>query len=123
MGIIFKKGHIIPRWCHVKTTDRKAQHNCTFGCDVEVVTMGSVVKMYALSGGTMIEIKGKRGPSRRMKGGSTKYSIAIVNQIHGDFSKVYDSTFIKIPSTNNLASSALPDWSGNPMPEAQWYKL
>ena len=59
MGIIFKKGHIIPRWCHVKTTDRKAQHNCTFGCDVEVV----------------------------LKGGSTKYSIAVINHVHGDFSR------------------------------------
>lgn len=88
MGTIFKKGHIIPRWCHVKTIDRKAQHNCTFGCDVEVVLMGSVVKMYALSTGTLIEIRGKRGPSRRMKGGSTKYTKAVVEHIHGDFSRV-----------------------------------
>ena len=88
MGIIFKKGHIIPRWCHVKTIDRKTQHNCTFGCDVEVVQMGSVVKIYALTTGPLIEIKGKRGPSRRMKGGSTKYSIAVVEHVHGDFSKV-----------------------------------
>lgn len=88
MGIIFKKGHIIPRWCHVKTIDRKAQHNCTFGCDVEVVVSGGVVKMYALSTGHLIDIRGKRGPSRRMKGGSTKYSMAVVEHVHGDFSKV-----------------------------------
>lgn len=89
MGIIFKKGHIIPRWCHVKTADRKAQHNCTFGCDVEVVVSGGVVKMYALSTGHLIDIKtSKRGASRRMKGGSTKYSVAIVEHVHGDSSKM-----------------------------------
>ena len=88
MGIIFKKGRIIPRWCHVKTVDRKAQHNCTFGCDVEVVVSGGVARMYALSSGHLIDIRGKRGSSRRMKGGSTKYSKAVVQHIHGDFSKV-----------------------------------
>ena len=115
MGIIFKKGHIIPRWCHVKTTDRKAQHNCTFGCDVEVVPMGAVVKMYALSTGPLIEIKGK--PSRRMKGGSTKYSMAVVNQVHGDFSRVHDSTLIKIPSAAGCVSALqLPG-------EDRWWQL
>lgn len=49
MGVIFKKGHIIPRWCHVKTDDRKAQHNCIFGCDVEVTVFGGVAKIVALS--------------------------------------------------------------------------
>jgi hypothetical protein len=89
MSIKFKKGHIIPRWCHVKTIDRKAQHNCTFGCDVEVVVSGGVVKMYALSTGHLIDIKtSKRGPSRRMKGGSTKYTKAVVEHVHGNFSKV-----------------------------------
>ena len=95
MSIKFKKGHIIPRWCHVKTSDRKAQHNCTFGCDVEVVVSNGVVKMCALSTGSLIHIKGKRGPSRRMKGGSTKYSKVVVQHVHGDFSKVngaYDNT-------------------------------
>lgn len=87
-GIIFNSGHIIPRWCHVKTTDRKAQHNCTFGCDVEVVVSSGVVKMYALSTGNLIDIRGKRGPSRRMKGGSTKYSMAVVEHVYGDFSKI-----------------------------------
>lgn len=90
MGIIFKKGHIIPRWCHVKTVDRKAQHNCTFGCDVEVVVNGGVVKMYALSTGPLINVRGRRGPSRRMKGGSTKYSMVVVDYVHGDFSRVND---------------------------------
>ena len=117
MGIIFKKGHIIPRWCHVKTTDRKAQHNCTFGCDVEVVPMGAVVKMYALSTGPLIEIKGKRGTSRRMKGGSTKYSLVVVNQVHGDFSRVHDSTLIKIPSAAGCVSALqLPG-------EDRWWQL
>ena len=34
--MIFKKGHIVPRWCGVKTQDRKAQHCITFGCDVRI---------------------------------------------------------------------------------------
>lgn len=88
MSIKFKKGHIIPRWCHVKTVDRKAQHNCTFGCDVEVVVNGGVVIMRALSIGHVIEVGGRRGTSRRMKGGSTKYSMTVVEHIYCDFSKV-----------------------------------
>lgn len=81
MSTKFKKGHIIPRWCHVKTDDRKAQHNCKFGCDVEVTVLGGVVKVVALSPGPVICVTGKKGPSRRMKGGSIKYSRAVVGPI------------------------------------------
>lgn len=94
MGAKFNKGHIIPRWCHVKTADRKAQHCCKFGCDVEVVVSGGVVKMCAISAGTLIDIRGKRGPSRRMKGGSTKYSMAVVDHVRGDFSRVKKGTAV-----------------------------
>ena len=122
MGIIFKKGHIIPRWCHVKTTDRKAQHNCTFGCDEEVTLRDGSVRIYALTDGAIIHVRGRKGPSRKMKGGSTKYSGAVACKFHLDFSRVNDGTLVRMQGTAVFVSAVLPDWPGNPMPEAQWWK-
>lgn len=89
MGVIFKKGHIIPRWCRVVVQDRKAQHCFTFGCDVEVTPSNGSVRIAALSDGALIRFGWLNGRiARRMKGGSTKYSTAHISNIIGDFSKI-----------------------------------
>ena len=86
MGINFKKGHIIPRWCHVKTVDRKAQHCATFGCDVDVVITGGVVQIYALSHDAVINIRGT--PQRKMRNGTIKCTVAAIDNVYVDFSRV-----------------------------------
>lgn len=89
MGVIFKKGHIIPRWCGVVVSDRKAQHRFTFDCDVEVTPFSGSVRITALCDGALIRFGGSNGRiSRRMKGGSTKYSTAHISNIIGDISKM-----------------------------------
>lgn len=107
IGVVFKKGHIIPRWCHVKTDDRKAQHCVTFGCDVEVVFDGGVVRIFGTSDGAIIHVRGRKGPSRRMRGGSTKYSRAVCQHVYCDFSRVNDATVVRMQSTNSFVSARM----------------
>lgn len=80
MSVMFRKVSIIPRWCHVKTKDRKAQHCLRFGCDVEVNIDNGVIKMKALSDGTVIKIM--KRVSRRMNGGQKRYSETEIGTIH-----------------------------------------
>lgn len=79
-GIVFKKGHIIPRWCHVRAVDRKAQHCATFGCDVSIRVLGGVVEMRALSNGPLIVVDITR-PQRRMANGTYKRASVVVRGI------------------------------------------
>lgn len=79
-GIVFKKGHTIPRWCHVRAVDRKAQHCATFGCDVSVRVLGGVVEMRALSNGPLIVVNNAR-PQRRMANGTYKMVPVAVKDI------------------------------------------
>jgi len=44
MTIKFRSGHIVPRWLHVATRDRKAQHNCKFGCDLRLSLLVGLLK-------------------------------------------------------------------------------
>lgn len=77
MGMKFKKGHIVPRWCHATTSDRKSQHHIKFGCDVEVVTSGGIAHIHQLTEGAVIHMgkppRGFKRYGRRMKGGAIKY--------------------------------------------------
>lgn len=123
MSIKFKKGHIIPRWCHVTTTDRKAQHNCTFGCDVEVTLRDGSVRIYALTDGPIVHVRGRKGPSRKMKGGSTRYSRAVACNLRLDFSRVNDGTLVRMQGTDGFVSAVLQTGPFNLMPEEQWWKL
>ena len=71
--MIFKAGHIVPRWCNVKTTDRKAQHNIKFGCDVNVTPMpDGRVRVEALTSGALIYLP--RYASRKMRNKTIKKS-------------------------------------------------
>ena len=83
MSIKFKKGHIIPRWCHVVSRDRKAQHNFKFGCDVDVSVVDGVVLVKMLTDGALISMISH---SRRMKNGTKKKSPAFVSNLHCDAS-------------------------------------
>ena len=78
MSIKFKKGHIIPRWCHVVSCDRKAQHNFKFGCDVDVSVVNGVVLVKMLTDGALISVASQY---RRMKNGTKKKSPAFASNI------------------------------------------
>ena len=90
MSIKFKKGHIIPRWCHVVSRDRKAQHNFKFGCDVEVSVSDGVVVVKMLTDGAVISTS---GTYRTMKNGTKKKSPAFVRNLHCDAS-LFDSGMV-----------------------------
>lgn len=79
--MIFKKGHIVPRWCGVKTQDRKAQHCMTFGCDVRVEIFKGHIVMHMLSAGSLF--KGRWGGSTRpMKNGTFKKTLTTIKEVH-----------------------------------------
>jgi len=83
----FKKGHIIPRWCNVIASDRKAQHNLRFGCDVELsITGNGVVVIFPLSKELSVVELSK--VNRKMRNGTVKSCTAIVRNIIIDFSKI-----------------------------------
>jgi len=75
----FNKGHIVPRWCGVKATDRKAQHTITFGCDVKISRTNDCVSVEALSCGSVIMIRNVR---RKMKNGTTKKSPIVIHDLN-----------------------------------------
>ena len=79
MTIKFMSGHIIPRWCHVATTDRKAQHNCKFGCDVEVELVGGLIKISAIGCGPVLLVQ---NVTRKMKNGTRKKVGVNIANIH-----------------------------------------
>lgn len=79
--MIFKKGHIVPRWCGVRTQDRKAQHCMTFGCDVRVEIFKGHIVMHMLSEGTLF--KGRGWSTRPMKNGTFKKTLTTIRGVHG----------------------------------------
>lgn len=68
--IIFKKGHIVPRWCGALVSDRKARHCIVFGCDVAVTIVNGRAFLQHLTRGPLILIS--RAVRRPMKNGSYK---------------------------------------------------
>lgn len=85
--MIFKKGHIVPRWCQFITKDRKAQHCVVFGCDVDVIRENGVIRVMVLScDGPMFNVA--MSPSRRMSNGTYKKTMAVCWDIQGDFSLI-----------------------------------
>ena len=80
--MIFKKGHIVPRWCGVKTQDRKAQHCMTFGCDVRVEICKGHIIMQMLSEGACLIGRGIDGSTRPMKNGTFKKTPTTIKGVH-----------------------------------------
>lgn len=78
--MIFKKGNIVPRWCGVKTQDRKAQHCITFGCDVRIEIDRGHIVMHMLSEGACI--KGRGWITRPMKNGTFKKTPITIKGVH-----------------------------------------
>lgn len=79
--MIFKKGHIVPRWCGVKTQDRKAQHCITFGCDVRIEIVRGHIVMHMLSEGVLL--KCRSWSTRPMKNGTFKKTLTTIKLVHG----------------------------------------
>lgn len=80
--MIFKKGHIVPRWCGVKTQDRKAQHCITFGCDVRIEIVKGHIVMHMLSEGACLEGRGRGWSTRPMKNGTFKKTLTVIKGVH-----------------------------------------
>ena len=87
--MIFKKGHIVPRWCHAVASDRKAQHNIKFHCDVDVTHVDGVVRCKMLSEGALFYIPSK--VTRRMRNGTLKPVKIEINYVYCDASLVRES--------------------------------
>lgn len=95
MGVKFKAGHIVPRWCGIKVDDRKAQHWIKFGVDVEVCIKDGITKIYPLSDGCVIEVP--FSITRKMNNGTKKIS-GFKATVWIDCSRVFDSTAIRCHS-------------------------
>lgn len=87
--MIFKKGHIVPRWCHAVAGDRKAQHNIKFHCDVDVTHIDGVIHCKMLSEGALFYIPIKI--TRKMRNGTLKPVKIKVKDVCCDSSLVRES--------------------------------
>lgn len=78
VSIIFKRGHIVPRWCQVKTKDRKAQHCVTFGCDVAVTFIEGKIVIRMLTEGPLFKFRNAESSKRPMKNGTFKKTLTTI---------------------------------------------
>lgn len=86
--IKFPRGSVVPRWLNVKTSQRKAQHNLKFGCNVSIewCTTEKRLIVFVESDGYVVVVPANL---RRARRNGTKQKVhMIVRGLHVDSSRV-----------------------------------